>query len=67
MINEVWKSHIQNLNFSLCYRYIVLTCLHIRVCHHSAKEILAMQDSLQEIVQLVGKESLSEDQKVCLS
>ena len=31
---------------------------------YSAKEILAMQDSLQEIVQLVGKESLSEDQKL---
>lgn len=31
-----------------------------------AKEILAMQDSLQEIVQLVGKESLSEDQKVIM-
>ncbi len=30
------------------------------------KEILAMQDSLQEIVQLVGKESLSEDQKVII-
>ena len=29
-----------------------------------AKEILAAQDSLQEIVQLVGRESLSEDQKV---
>ena len=28
------------------------------------KEILAQQDNLQEIVQLVGKESLSEDQKV---
>lgn len=31
-----------------------------------AKEILALQDSLQEIVQLVGKESLSEDQKVII-
>ena len=31
-----------------------------------AKDILAQQDSLQEIVQLVGKESLSEDQKVVL-
>jgi V-type H+-transporting ATPase subunit A len=31
-----------------------------------AKEILATQDSLQEIVQLVGKESLSEDQKVII-
>lgn len=30
------------------------------------KEILAQQDSLQEIVQLVGKESLSEDQKVSI-
>lgn len=30
------------------------------------KEILAQQDSLQEIVQLVGKESLSEDQKVVM-
>lgn len=30
------------------------------------KEILAQQDNLQEIVQLVGKESLSEDQKVKL-
>jgi V-type H+-transporting ATPase subunit A len=36
--------------------------------HHllKAKEILALQDNLQEIVQLVGKESLSEDQKVVL-
>lgn len=33
---------------------------------NKAKEILAMQDSLQEIVQLVGKESLSEDQKVVI-
>lgn len=33
---------------------------------NKAKEILAQQDSLQEIVQLVGKESLSEDQKVIL-
>ena len=31
-----------------------------------AKEILALQDNLQEIVQLVGKESLSEDQKVII-
>lgn len=31
-----------------------------------AKEILATQDALQEIVQLVGKESLSEDQKVVI-
>ena len=31
-----------------------------------AKEILAMQDNLQEIVQLVGRESLSEDQKVVI-
>lgn len=31
-----------------------------------AKEILALQDGLQEIVQLVGKESLSEDQKVII-
>ena len=31
-----------------------------------AKEVLAMQDNLQEIVQLVGRESLSEDQKVCV-
>jgi len=31
-----------------------------------AKEILAIQDNLQEIVQLVGKESLSEDQKVVI-
>ena len=31
-----------------------------------AKEILAQQDNLQEIVQLVGKESLSEDQKVIM-
>jgi len=30
------------------------------------KEILALQDTLQEIVQLVGKESLSEDQKVII-
>jgi V-type H+-transporting ATPase subunit A len=30
------------------------------------KEILALQDNLQEIVQLVGKESLSEDQKVII-
>lgn len=33
---------------------------------NKAKEILALQDSLQEIVQLVGKESLSEDQKVII-
>jgi len=33
---------------------------------NKAKEILAIQDSLQEIVQLVGKESLSEDQKVVI-
>jgi V-type H+-transporting ATPase subunit A len=33
---------------------------------NKAKDILAQQDSLQEIVQLVGKESLSEDQKVVL-
>lgn len=33
---------------------------------NKAKEILATQDSLQEIVQLVGKESLSEDQKVVI-
>ena len=32
---------------------------------YRAKDILAQQDSLQEIVQLVGKESRSEDQKVC--
>eukprot|EP01036_Dinobryon_divergens_P025186 gene25186-33709_t len=31
-----------------------------------AKEVLAMQDNLQEIVQLVGRESLSEDQKVII-
>jgi V-type H+-transporting ATPase subunit A len=31
-----------------------------------AKEVLAQQDALQEIVQLVGRESLSEDQKVVL-
>ena len=37
---------------------------HTYTTPYSAKEILAMQDSLQEIVQLVGKESLSEDQKL---
>ena len=31
-----------------------------------AKDILAQQDSLLEIVQLVGKESLSEDQKIVM-
>lgn len=31
-----------------------------------AKDILAQQDNLSEIVQLVGKESLSEDQKVVM-
>ena len=31
---------------------------------NKARDILAQQDSLSEIVQLVGKESLSEDQKV---
>lgn len=31
-----------------------------------AREILAQQGSLQEIVQLVGKESLSEDQKIIM-
>jgi len=31
-----------------------------------ARDILAQRDTLQEIVQLVGKESLSEDQKVVL-
>jgi V-type H+-transporting ATPase subunit A len=35
-------------------------------CTIRAKEILAQQDNLQEIVQLVGKESLSEDQKVVM-
>merc|ERR1712050_447449 len=30
------------------------------------KEILQKEDDLQEIVQLVGKDSLSEDQKCCL-
>ncbi len=40
---------------------------NIFVFDNRAKEILAMQDSLQEIVQLVGKESLSEDQKVSLT
>ena len=31
---------------------------------NTAREILQLEDSLSEIVQLVGKESLSEDQKV---
>lgn len=31
---------------------------------NTAREILQQEDSLSEIVQLVGKESLSEDQKV---
>jgi len=33
---------------------------------NTAREILQMEDSLSEIVQLVGKESLSEDQKVVM-
>ena len=33
---------------------------------NKARDILAQQDSLSEIVQLVGKESLSEDQKLVL-
>merc|ERR1711871_783897 len=33
---------------------------------NKAKDILAQQDSLSEIVQLVGKESLSEDQKIVM-
>lgn len=30
------------------------------------RDILQQEDSLSEIVQLVGRDSLSEDQKVCL-
>ena len=33
---------------------------------NTAREILQLEDSLSEIVQLVGKESLSEDQKVVM-
>ena len=33
---------------------------------NKARDILAQQDNLSEIVQLVGKESLSEDQKVVM-
>ena len=33
---------------------------------NKAKDILTQQDTLSEIVQLVGKESLSEDQKVIM-
>merc|ERR1712115_15488 len=33
---------------------------------NQARNILQMEDSLSEIVQLVGKESLSEDQKVVM-
>jgi len=45
-----------NSNFDASYSRLKNRC----------KEILALQDSLQEIVQLVGKESLSEDQKVII-
>ena len=33
---------------------------------NKARDILSQQDNLSEIVQLVGKESLSEDQKVVM-
>lgn len=45
-----------NENYDEMYSYL----------KNKAKEILALQDTLQEIVQLVGKESLSEDQKVII-
>ena len=37
------------------------------MCARSIREILQVEDSLSETVQLVGKDSLSEDQKVCVA
>lgn len=69
------RKHFPSLNWSISYtKYMrVLEPFFNKNNDESysrlknvAKEILAQQDSLQEIVQLVGKESLSEDQKVVM-
>ncbi len=44
---------------SCCYR---VNCSFVLLC--SARQILQEENSLSEIVQLVGRDSLSEDQKV---
>merc|ERR1711907_426550 len=68
------RKHFPSLNWLLSYsKYIrVLEPFFNKVqndygsLRNTANKILQMEDSLNEIVQLVGKESLSEDQKVVM-
>jgi V-type H+-transporting ATPase subunit A len=69
------RKHFPSLNWTISYsKYMRVLDPYFNATFDESysrlknrcKEILAMQDSLQEIVQLVGKESLSEDQKVII-
>jgi len=69
------RKHFPSVNWSMSYtKYMRVLEPYFNTNFDSdysrlrnvARDILAQQDSLQEIVQLVGKESLSEDQKVVL-
>jgi len=68
------RKHFPSVNWNISFsKYIrVLEPFFEKVdpdygaLQQSVKEILQMEDDLQEIVQLVGKDSLSEDQKTTL-